>query len=239
MSGFAKSRWRFAAILVVAAASAAVLIAASQVGAGQQKTARASAVRTPAVRAASRSLWAGVPQRGATLGSPRAPVTLIEYADLQCPYCAQWALRTLPVLVDDYVRPGKLRIVFRGLAFIGPDSERALRAVVAAGRHDQLWGMVHVLYQDQGAENSGWVTDELLRDVAEGQGLDGEQLLADLKEPWVVEHIQRAAAQAQISGVRGTPSFEIGRTGGRLVPVQLRSLSPDGIRPVIERALVR
>jgi protein-disulfide isomerase len=237
MSGFVNSRWRFATVLAVAGASAAVLIAASQVGAGEQKTAGVSAVRTPAV-AVSASLWAGVPQRGAALGSPRAPVTLVEYADLQCPYCAQWALRTLPVLVDDYVRPGKLRIVFRGLAFIGPDSESALRAVIAAGRQDQLWGMVHALYQDQGAENSGWVTDELLRDVAARQGLDGEQLLADLDQPWVVEHIQRAAAQAQTSGARGTPSFEIGRTGGRLVPVQLRSLSPDGILPAIEGALV-
>jgi 2-hydroxychromene-2-carboxylate isomerase len=110
--------------------------------------------------------------------------------------------------------------------------------VIAAGRQDQLWGMVHALYQDQGAENSGWVTDELLRDVAARQGLDGKQLLADLDQPWVVEHIQRAAAEAQTSGVRGTPTFEIGRTGGRLVPVQLRSLSPDGIRPAIEGALV-
>jgi protein-disulfide isomerase len=236
MSGFLNSRWRFAAVLAVAVALASVPIAASQVGAGQ-KADSLTAVE-PAVPAVERSLWTGLPQRGAALGSPRAPVTLVEYADLQCPYCAQWAREALPVLVDDYVRRGKLRIVFRGLAFIGPDSVQALRAVVAAGRQGQLWGMLHGLYRDQGAENSGWVSDQLLRDVASAQGLDGQKLLAELEQPWVTEEIRRAAAEAERAGVRGTPSFEIGPTGGHLAPVQLRSLSAEAMRPAIEGALL-
>ena len=50
------------------------------------------------------------------LGSPDAPVTLVEYADLQCPFCAEWARGTFPAIVDEYVRPGQVRIEFRGLA---------------------------------------------------------------------------------------------------------------------------
>jgi hypothetical protein len=50
------------------------------------------------------SLFDGIPQDSDALGDPDAPVTLVEYADLQCPFCAQWASRTLPDLVEDYVR---------------------------------------------------------------------------------------------------------------------------------------
>ncbi len=103
-------------------------------------------------------------------------MTLVEYADLQCPYCAQWARETLPVLVDEYVEAGKLRIVFQGLAFIGPDSDKALRTAIAAGQDNHLWDVVHGLYASQGAENSGWVTDGLVGEIASGvPGLDERQ----------------------------------------------------------------
>ena len=109
------------------------------------------------------------------LGDTDAPVTLVEYVDLQCPYCAEWAVRTFPVLVSDYVRTGKLRIVFHGLAFIGPDSDTALRTALAAGREDRLWDVVAGFYARQGAEN-GWITDELVDDVVAEAGLDAGRL---------------------------------------------------------------
>ena len=112
------------------------------------------------------------------LGSPDAPVTLVEYADLQCPYCAQWARETLPTLVDEYVETGKLRIVFHGLAFIGPDSDKALRTAIAAGQDEPPLGPRPRPLPSQGAENSGWVTDELVGEIAAGvPGLDGDTLL--------------------------------------------------------------
>jgi protein-disulfide isomerase len=96
------------------------------------------------------------------LGSPDAPVTVVEYADLQCPFCAEWARRAFGEIVRDYVAPGRVRIEFRGLVFLGPDSEVALRTALAAGRQDRLWDVVHLLYANQGAENAGWVTQDLL-----------------------------------------------------------------------------
>jgi len=62
------------------------------------------------------AMLAGIPQRGNVLGSPKAPVTLVEYADLQCPYCATFAVDVLPYLLDDYVRTGKVKLEFRGMA---------------------------------------------------------------------------------------------------------------------------
>ena len=159
-------------------------------------------------------------------------MTLVEYADLQCPYCAQWARETLPVLVDEYVETGKLRIVFHGLAFIGPDSDKALRTAIAAGQDDQLWDIVHGLYASQGAENSGWVSDGLVGEIVSGvPGLDGEKLLSARWGSSVTLEMKRAAAAATRAGVHGTPAFQIGPTGGRLELVEVSSLGPDGIRP--------
>src|SRR5262245_11194762 len=159
MRFFASREGRFWGMVLGAVAFSALLAIASQFTA--RDASRPAAMPTPQ---ASRSLFAGVAQQGPALGSPTAPLTLTEYADLQCPYCAQWTRETLPVLVRDYVRTGKLRIVFRGLAFLGPDSSTALRAAHAAGEQNHLWDVVHGLFTRQGAENTGWVSNDLLDD---------------------------------------------------------------------------
>ncbi len=237
------SNQRFGVVAVAAVALAAALIGASQLSAHREPTTATpstAAADTHAASASSDSPFAGIPQSGAALGSPGAPVTLVEYADLQCPYCARWARETLPVLVRDYVRPGKLRIVFKGLAFIGPDSEKALRTAIVAGQHDHLWEMVHGFYARQGTENAGWVSDDLIREIAgEVPGLDGNTLLAGSSTDLVQSELDEAAASAQAAGVRGTPSFEVGRTGGPRGLLQLSSLGPEGLVPSIESELAR
>jgi protein-disulfide isomerase len=151
------------------------------------------------------ALLQGIPQHGAVLGSPRAPVTLVEYADIQCPYCAEWAREAFPVLVRDYVRPGRLRIEFRGLRFIGADSERGLRAAIVAGRRGRLWNVVDLLFLNQGTEGSGWVTDDLLGEIARAAGLDAQLLLGELDGPALEDAMQESELAAQQAGVRGTP----------------------------------
>jgi protein-disulfide isomerase len=228
-------RWRLGLVVAAAAAITSMLIGTSQL------TARtAGAVAADAQRVRVERVFAGIPQQGPALGRRLAPVTLVEYADLQCPYCAQWALQTLPVLARDYVRTGRLRIVFRGLAFLGPDSRTALEATVAAGRQNRLWDVVEALYRRQGAENSGWVTEELLADVARGiPRLDPARWRSDRGLRWTSVAIARAAHSARAAGVTGTPAFVVGPTGGRLEPVALRSLGPESIVPAIEAALRR
>ena len=180
----------------------------------------------------------GIAQDGTSLGRADAPVTLVEYADLQCPYCAKWAVGALPALVEEYVRVGKLRIEFRGLAFIGPDSETALRTALAAGRQDRFWEAVELLYANQGAENSGWVTENFLaRMTASIQGLQARQLRADQQSAAVDAEIAKAQAQAQAANVRGTPAFALGRTGRALRPLEVTSLEPDQFREAAEAVL--
>ena len=220
---------RLIIVLAGAAVLAATLVAASLLSAGEANTS------TPAPAASD--LFAGVPQDGLAVGDPDAPVTLVEYADLQCPYCAEWAVRTMPALVEDYVRTGQLRIVFHGLAFLGPDSDKAVRAAIAASAGDRLWNMVDGFYRSQGSENSGWVTDDLIDQIAAQAGLDGGELRDRGDESWVDEELSRANAAAQSAGVQGTPSFELGPTGGKLELVELSSLDPEGLTPLIDDLL--
>ena len=238
MSALRDRRLRPVVALGAATVLAAVLVAASLIGSRDE----GSAPAPPAAAASDleRSLFTGIEQQGAALGSPDAPVTLVEYADLQCPYCARWALDALPTVVDDYVRAGKLRIVFHGLAFIGPDSDKALRTAVVAGRENHLWDVVHGLYANQGAENAGWVTDELVTRIAGAvPGLDGDKLLTARWDDSVAPELKRFAAKAAAAGVNGTPAFQLGPTGGSLERIEVDSLGPDGIVPAIDAALAR
>ena len=228
MAGSRTRRVALAAILALALV--APLIVASELGTARATP--AAARRTTVTRA-----FPGIPQRGTVLGAPGAPVTLVEYADLQCPYCAEWARRTLPVLVSAYVRPGKLRIVFNGLAFLGPDSVTALRTTIAAGRRNRLWDVVDALYLRQGTENSGWVSESLLAEVARSAGVEPPWLAREGEQAWVTRELIRAKATARATGIHGTPSFALGRTGGPMRRVDLRSLDPVGLVPAIDMLL--
>jgi protein-disulfide isomerase len=226
-------------LLVIGAAVliAAALIAASIVSARDGSGRSAAQAGKPAGAAYVASLFDGIPQNGTALGRADAPVTLVEYADLQCPYCAMWERNTLPSLVRDYVRDGKLRIEFRGLAFIGPDSETALRTALAAGAQNRLWNVVELFYLNQGAENSGWVDQPLLEGILRAAGLEPGPVLSRTNSSTVDHAVSTASAQAQAVNVRGTPSFEIGRTGQALQPFAPSSLDEAPFRTAIEQAL--
>ena len=210
-----------------------VLIGASLAGGSKPKPEAAP----PPVAQAESPLLQGVLQDGITLGDPNAPVTLVEYADLQCPYCADWARDAFPTIVDEYVRPGKVRLVFRGLAFIGQDSEYALRAALAAGEQDRLWNVVHGLFVRQGAENAGWVTEDLIRSLGKGAGIDAGRMLAETYVPGVERELAAAQAAAQRVGVPGTPFFQAGPTGGALRSLRVARLDADSFRSELDRLL--
>jgi len=233
----AKRQARSRALLV--AIGAAFLVGIALIGAS--RLAAEPDPEPPATQTAPGSsvLLEGIPQDGAVLGQADAPVTLVEYADLQCPYCAEWTRGTLPELVRDYVRHGKLRIEFRGLAFIGPDSDIALRTALAAGRQDRLWNVVELLYANQGAENSGWASEELIHRIAASvSGLDAERFDAERGLEALSAEMAKAQRQAQAGGVRGTPAFELGPTGSTLETLQVSSLGPEEFAAAIDALLV-
>ncbi len=151
---------------------------------------------------------AGIPQKGTVLGAPEAKVTLIEYADLQCPACRSFTLNVFPAIVDEFVRTGKVKTEFRGFPFIGSDSLKAQRFVLAAGLQNRLWQLQEALYRNQGRENAGWVTDELLRELAgEIPGLDVGRLFADAESNEVASTAETGLTEAQAAGIPGTPTL--------------------------------
>ena len=106
-------------------------------------------------------LFRGIPQHGNVLGSPKAPVTVVEYVDLQCPFCQEFETKAMPTLLSRYVRSGKVKIEARPIAFIGPDSERGRAGALAAAEQNRLFNYMQLLYLNQGTENTGWLDDAM------------------------------------------------------------------------------
>ncbi|MGD0272960.1 MAG: thioredoxin domain-containing protein [Gaiellaceae bacterium] len=162
-------------------------------------------------------MLSGIPQKGITLGSPKAKLTLVEFADPQCPACGDFSRSTFPSLVQGFVRTGKLRIEYRGLDFVGGDSVRLLRLAQAAGLQNKLWNVVELEYENQGSENSGYATDSLLRGLANAvPELDVNKVMATWNTNVVVPNMDAAQKLADQSFKKlYTPSFLLGPTGAK------------------------
>ena len=180
---------------------------------------------------------AGLPQDGAFLGSPNAPHVLVEYADIQCPYCAQYATGILPAIIDRYVRTGKLRLEFRGLAFIGPDSETALKIIEASAAQDALWEVVDALYTRQGKENGDWVGGAIDGLADSVPGLDLQAARASAGSAAVASAIAANSRLAREDGIPGTPAFTIRPTGGTATMLEVKALDVVSFESAIDSAL--
>ncbi len=160
--------------------------------------------------------YAGIPQEGTALGEKDAPVTVYVYEDFQCPFCGQFSREMFPDLVDDYVRNGEARVVSETMAFLGPDSVTAARAAFAAGEQNRYWPYHSLFFEDQGEENSGYVTDDFLRGLAEETpGLDVKEWEGDRAGNSFTEELEAVQAKAQSSGVNSTPTLIFDGPGGQ------------------------
>jgi protein-disulfide isomerase len=234
-TGLTSRRRLYAGVAVAAALLAAALIGFSALSGDDSESAPPPAAVDG--RATAR-LFAGIPQDGIALGRPNAPVTLVEFADFQCPFCASFARDALPEIVRKYVRPGKVRIEYRALAFIGSDSDVAREMALAAAQQDRLWQFGHLLFENQGEENSGWVTEERLEATANAvPGLDVERALADRSVAAVAEQAEMAEHHARQFEISGTPAFLAGRTGGKLERIEIQSLDAGALTPTLDSLL--
>jgi protein-disulfide isomerase len=183
-------------------------------------------------------LFDGIPQGGVSLGEPDAPATLTEFADLQCPFCAEYARDALPAVIDRYVRTGRVRLELRLLSFIGPDSLRGAQLAAAAGLQDRMWQFSELFFRNQGAENSGYATNAFLRRLAaETPGLDVPQAVADSDSPAARRLLRQAQAQATALGVESTPSFLLRRGGESPQALPLQALDAQTVTTALDQAL--
>jgi protein-disulfide isomerase len=164
----------------------------------------------------TRAMLQGIPQNGTSLGDPKAPLVLTEFADLQCPFCGEYATGVLPQIIERYVRTGKLRLELRLRRFLGTDSDIAGRAAQAAATRDRMWNFVDLFYRNQGTENTGYVTDAFLTRIARGAGVPPSLVVKGATTGAALERpLQQAEAEAQAAGQTATPAFLIGPKGGQ------------------------
>jgi protein-disulfide isomerase len=220
--------------LLAAAAGIAVIAVVVVVAVGTRSSSSSAATSASDGGAA---VFAGVPQQGDTLGDPAAPATLVVFEDPQCPFCREWALQTLPSVVADYVRPGKLKLSYRGVQIIGPNSQPGLRAIYAAGRQGKLWNVADQLYRRQGAENSGWITDAVVRAAARAAGADPGAVVAASRSAAVTRDLRASEAEARAGGLQGTPTFVIERPAAPAQQLQVGGLDAATFEAALAQAL--
>jgi protein-disulfide isomerase len=181
---------------------------------------RASADRPAPIDGAAAALAPiqGVPSEGLVLGRASAPVTLVEYADLRCPACAVFDVQVLPDVIARHVRSGRLRVQFVPWTILGPQSDLAHRALLAAALQGRAWSFLSLFYANQGPEDAEYVTRGFLRGIAAAAGADVDRLMRDMDRPGAFSsRLAEADAAASRLALGGTPSFLVSGPGGRYV----------------------
>jgi len=158
------------------------------------------------------------------IGNPNAPVTIAIWLNYKCPVCKYEEQNFMPSLVNDYVKAGKVKVIFKDLVFLGPDSQTlALTArAIWESYPDKYYDWHKTIFDNQGDESKVWATSDVIASLTKKVGgidqavVDG--LLAKNSAGYA-SAISADEAEATKLGITGTPSFEI-FTASTLVTAQ-------------------
>lgn len=165
-------------------------------------------------------------------GDPNAPVTIIEFADFQCPYCGRFAATAGLQIEEEYVQSGKVRFGYVNFAFLGPESRQAAEAAECASDQDKYWEYHDKLYASQSGENQGAFNDENLKNFAEELDLDTRAFKECLDSGKYASLIQDDTQAAGALGVQSTPTFLI--NGQPLIGAQPFDAFQQIIEPLLK-----
>lgn len=180
-------------------------------------------------------LLSGIPQQGMVLGDGKAPVTLIEFGDLQCPVCAGYAKEILPPFIENRVKKGEVKLDFRNFTIIGEESVPAGAAALAAGEQGVGWHYIELFYRNQGAERSGYVTDEFMEAVAIAAGVENLGRWNQDRRKLTGE-VKKTTEEARKFGFSGTPTFVIEGPGTKGLQLLGTPESTESLEEAIEAA---
>ena len=159
-----------------------------------------------------------------SLGEEDAPVTVVEFADYQCPFCRKFALETFDQIKEDYIDTGKVRFVYKDLPLVQLGHDQAIpmaKAAHCAGEQDQYWAMHDKLYDEQRKisprETAKFGGDEIPI-WANELGLNMNEFNQCMQSDRYDAQIQEDLSEAQAVGASGTPTFFI--NGKRVVGAQ-------------------
>lgn len=142
-------------------------------------------------------------------GKKDAPVTMVEFSDYQCPYCSRFFRSTLPTLKAEYIDTGKVRYAFRDFPLdqIHPNARKAAEAAHCAGDQGKYWEMHDLLFQNQQA-----LEIDKLKTYASRLDLDSAAFATCVDTEKYKTKVQKNLEDGVKAGVRGTPSFFVGKT---------------------------
>jgi protein-disulfide isomerase len=145
------------------------------------------------------------------MGDKNAKVTLIEFSDYQCPFCARHSAKTLPQLLTDYVKTGKVKYVLRDfpLEAMHPAALKAAEAAHCAGEQGKYWELHDRLLMSQKA-----IDPKELPGHAKALGLDVPKLEQCVDSGKYTAQVRKDVDDGQKAGVSGTPTFFLGATQG-------------------------
>jgi protein-disulfide isomerase len=244
----------FAAGALTGAVAMLLVLAVAGVLGGRETGGTASTSTTPLPSAGSSSAAAGTSgalvtpppvvappsftptalAEGHALGSADAPVTVEVWADYQCPYCARFSAQIEPQIISTYVTTGKVRFVFRDLAFLGDESRWAAVAARLAEQQGMFWPYHDYLFANQLGENVGSFDVARLEEIASKVGLDRSAFDAGL---------QLDAARTLFSEIQDDSQTDATRLGISATPTvvvdgtKLTGNDWNTIRTAIEAAL--
>ncbi len=148
------------------------------------------------------------------IGNPDAPITIIEFSDFQCPFCARFYTQTLPLIHEEYIKQGKVKLVFRDFPIqsIHPNALPASVAAECANEQGKFKEMHDTLFENQ----NEWSRQEtanalsLFSKYAKEMQLEQEVFDSCLINGKYIEEIRKDLEDGQNYGISGTPGFFIG-----------------------------
>jgi len=193
---------------------AGVLIAGSVIYSAGRKTPNPVPQPTggnnpPAVAGADLTKALAVGNRDVILGDAKAPVTLIEYGDYQCPFCGKMFTQVEPQLREEYIKTGKVKMVYRNFQFLGTESANAGASAECAKDQGKFWAYHDALYTAEikdGSENNGNLNKTLFVKLAGDAGLDVPAFTSCYDSGKYTAQVEKDRTAAGAIGVNSTPT---------------------------------
>jgi protein-disulfide isomerase len=209
-------------VILAAIAVVAVAIAISSGGGSSATGLQKGGARNAAVTAVQQ-MFSGIPQSGAILGKPTAPVTLTYYGDLECPICQDFTLHGgWPQLVASEVRQGKVKVIYRAFQTATrdvPTFQTQQAAALAAGKQNHFFDFMELFYRQQGQEGTNYVNESFLDTLArEIPGLNFNAWQTARSNQALVAQVQADGAAGNAAGVQGTPTLIFQGPKGKASP---------------------
>ena len=141
------------------------------------------------------------------LGNPNAPITILEWGDYQCTYCYKFHQNSLNAIYEDYIKTGKVKLVFKDFPLNGEDSILGAQATHCANDQNKFWEFHNELYNNWKGERTGWITKESLSEFAKNIELDVEQFDNCIESQTYLDKVSNIHEFGKEIGIDATPSF--------------------------------